>query len=224
MKKIQLSSMCRQTLIIFARCPCRKTRISTCPNMQDQEYRAWRHFDPIPDHRGCKSLETFEDFSEGCCEMAPGGTCPYNGRRTFDTPQVPQVGEEKLGIFPGENYARGWKSRAKKEVEVQNNLWRTVSEPRKVHRQPFGKLGGHIRSASLSSSGEKDSSSVHPAGPSFLRQAKTSISTLQKNCNPLHDLPLRNSLKTGLESLHKIHNPLDVCRPLGSNEDIEPCE
>jgi hypothetical protein len=48
-------------------------------------------------------LETFEDFSEGCCEMAPGGTCPYTGRRIFDTPQDAKVTEEMLGIFPGKD-------------------------------------------------------------------------------------------------------------------------
>ena len=92
--------MCTQTLIIFACCPCRKTKISTCSKMQDEEYRAWRHFAPIPDHRGCKDLLTLEDFHEGCCEMAPGNACPYIGKRTFDAPQTPHAVENWLGIFP----------------------------------------------------------------------------------------------------------------------------
>ena len=69
--------------------------------MQDDEYRAWRHFEPIPDYRSCKGLETLEDFDEGYCEMAPGGSCPYIGRTTFDTLQVSQVREDRLGIFLG---------------------------------------------------------------------------------------------------------------------------
>jgi hypothetical protein len=100
LKYIQ-ENMCTQTLIIFACCPCRKTRISTCISMQDQEYRAWRHFQSIPDYRGCKGLETLEDFNEGCCEMAHRGTCPYAGGNRFDTPKVPRPREDKLGIYPG---------------------------------------------------------------------------------------------------------------------------
>ncbi|KAE9370453.1 hypothetical protein N431DRAFT_442286 [Stipitochalara longipes BDJ] len=203
---IERGIMCTQALIIFARCPCRKTRISTCFKMQDDEYRAWRHFEPIPDYRSCKGLETLEDFNEGYCEMAPGGSCPYIGRTMFDTPQVSQVREDRLGIFP----------------EARNNLWRTVSEPRNMHHQTLSKIGGRIRGASFHSSQAKDGFRVHPASPSFLRQTKTSISTLQRNCNPLHDMAFKASLRTGLENLQRIHNPLDLHRPLQSIEDIEP--
>jgi hypothetical protein len=91
-------NMCTQTLVIFAKCPCRKTQISTCPAMEREQYRAWRYFEPIPDHRGCRCLETLEGFNTGCCGMAPRNTCPYVGRRTFNGPQ--QV-EDQLGIHPG---------------------------------------------------------------------------------------------------------------------------
>ena len=93
-----------------------------------------------------------------------------------------------------------------------------------MRHQTFGKIANSVRSASFHSSRAKDSSRVNPAEPSFLRQTKTSTNTLQINRSVLHDLPLRHSLRTGLESLYKIHNPLDIRRPLGSNEDIEPCE
>jgi hypothetical protein len=68
--------------------------------MQDLEYRAWRHFAPIPDYGGCNGLQTLEDFSPGTCEMAPGGTCPYTGLNTIHVP-IPQLREDTLGIHPG---------------------------------------------------------------------------------------------------------------------------
>jgi hypothetical protein len=68
--------------------------------MQDLEYRAWRHFAPIPDYRGCDGLQTLEDFNTGTCEMAPGGTCPYASLNTVHVP-IPQLREDTLGIHPG---------------------------------------------------------------------------------------------------------------------------
>lgn len=69
--------------------------------MEREEHRAWRHFEPIPDYRGCKALETLEDFHTGCCEMAPGLKCPYVKYKTHNTTER---GEEKLGLHPGTSF------------------------------------------------------------------------------------------------------------------------
>jgi hypothetical protein len=68
--------------------------------MQHKEDHAWLHLEPAPDPRDCHDFKTVEEEDAGCCEMAPGGTCPYAGGKTVYTPRMKGDG---LGQWQGDD-------------------------------------------------------------------------------------------------------------------------
>ncbi len=90
--------MCTQTRITYAECPCRMTRIALCPAMQQKEDHAGHHLEPAPDPRDCHELNILDEKDAGCCEMAPGGTCPYAGgwTREMDSESKQRLRNERV--------------------------------------------------------------------------------------------------------------------------------
>jgi hypothetical protein len=93
--------MCTETFIIFTKCPCRMTRVTTCEHNHHKEEHAWHHLESVPDYRACPDLKQEDEVDEGCCEMGPGGTCLWVENRTMYKVREPGDGK---GRWDGDDF------------------------------------------------------------------------------------------------------------------------